>query len=111
MILLRDHARCRVCGREKRPGSAGAIYAAHILPKGQYPALRYELLNVLAMCYYHHMEWWHKNPTEAWEWLTTELGEGAVARLRLWSKTRKKADRGAERLYLTAERDRLARVA
>lgn len=47
----------------------GGLQDNHILPKSHYPSLRYDILNHVALCYRHHIYWWHKSPLEAIEWL------------------------------------------
>jgi hypothetical protein len=30
--------------------------------------MRFDLQNIKTLCFYCHIEWWHKEPTEAVEW-------------------------------------------
>jgi 5-methylcytosine-specific restriction endonuclease McrA len=60
------HPDCVVCG--KRPLRQRDSQASHLLPKSQYPGLRYELGNVFHCCSRCH-SWWHNNPIEAYLWL------------------------------------------
>lgn len=62
-VLERDGHACVRCGKTQ------GLAASHILPKGRYPRLRFELLNLLTMCTGCHIFWWHKNPIEAKQWL------------------------------------------
>lgn len=100
IVLARDHHRCRRCGNQSSPGRGGALQSAHIFPKGQYPGLRWELSNLLALCYRCHIHWWHKNPIEAREWIEFHLGTKELERLRLLAQTRRRTDRKALQLYL-----------
>lgn len=76
-VLLRDNNRCRWCGGNSN------LQAAHIFPKGTYPKMRYNLNNVLTLCYRCHFHKWHKNPIEAGEWIRQELGLDSYNQLRL----------------------------
>ena len=38
---------------------------SHVLSIGAYPALRFDIFNVLPMCSRHHIWWWHDEPTES----------------------------------------------
>ena len=70
------------------------------MPKGQYPALPHDPMNVMTMCHRCHFFWWHKNPLDAWEWLRETMGDGLVVSLRLAAQTRSKVDKATERVYL-----------
>ena len=61
LVVVRDK-RCLKCGGTKR------LSASHIYPKGSYPHLQWNPRNVKALCYFHHLHWWHKNPLEASAW-------------------------------------------
>lgn len=66
LVMARDR-RCTRCGKTDR------LQAAHILPKGKYPRLRFELLNVVAMCVGCHLYFWHRDPLEARDWFNDEF--------------------------------------
>lgn len=100
IVLLRDDFRCQRCHAAGKRGPGGQLHVAHVMPKGQYPAMRHELKNVMLMCYRCHMHWWHKNPAEAMLWLENLKGEQFVNWLRMTAHTRKKVDKAALRLYL-----------
>lgn len=57
---------CVVCG--KQPRRQKDSQASHILPKSEYPQLRYELDNIFHCCSRCHL-WWHTNPIDAYHWL------------------------------------------
>lgn len=107
VVLARDGFRCQWCERNARPGRGGGLEVAHVLPKGAYPALRHDLENVVLLCHRCHHYRWHRNPVAAWEWITELRGEEWLRRLRLWARTRHHVDRGAVRLYLEAELEKL----
>ena len=102
LVLARDGHRCRKCGKEASPGRGGALQSAHILPKGQYPALRWELDNLLVLCYRCHLHWWHKSPIDAWMWVRSEIGAEKLERLRTIGLARSRTDRKALRIYLSS---------
>jgi hypothetical protein len=84
LVMHRD----KVC---QRCGSSKSLAAAHLLPKGTYPRLRFELLNVIALCYRDHMEFAHKNPIEFMAWLEQKFpGRGEL--LRIMARTSAKID-------------------
>lgn len=62
-VTLRDGQKCVVCGKKMR-----GLNLSHIFPRGQYPRLEFEPLNVFLQCPKHHLFWWHKNPIEAADW-------------------------------------------
>jgi hypothetical protein len=31
-------------------------------------SLAYDLENLKVLCYHHHINWWHKHPTESGQW-------------------------------------------
>lgn len=109
LVLLRDGFRCRKCGAGIKAGRGTALQAAHLFPKGQYPALRHEPLNVLTLCWNCHLGngGWHKNPLDSWEWVRETLGTAFVEHLRFLAQTRSKVDKAAVRLYLESELARL----
>jgi 5-methylcytosine-specific restriction endonuclease McrA len=105
IVLYRDGHRCRKCGLGKRPGRGGGLQAAHIIPKGAHPALRYHLDNVILLhAYPCHLGWWHKDPVAAVAWARSVLGNAHIDRLELLARIhgRSKGDRAATRIYLEA---------
>lgn len=104
IILVRDGFRCVWCLKDAqgRGGKKVVLQAAHVLPKGAYPALRHELLNVITLCWRCHMIRWHRNPADAWAWFVKKYGEAYVQHLRLLADTRTKVDKQALKLYLQA---------
>ncbi len=63
-------ARDRVC---LRCGGTGAPTPFHIKPKGKFPRLRFELLNVIRVCWPCHRYHWHDDPIGGREWLEDKL--------------------------------------
>jgi 5-methylcytosine-specific restriction endonuclease McrA len=77
--LIRDfirkkyHNRCCKCGK-KISGQDSQV--SHIVPKGNGASWRrFDLDNVLLMCYSCHINWWHKSPTEAGKWFSKKYPE------------------------------------
>ena len=84
-VLLRDGNTCRRCGAGKKSGRGGGIQAAHILPKGTWRSMRYDMENGIALCASCHIYGkgaWHKDPDAAIRWATKHLGKNFIARLR-----------------------------
>ena len=102
LVLARDGPRCRKCHAESKPGRGGALQSCHILPKGSYPALRWELDNLITMCWSCHLgpRGWHKNPIEAAKWIEAEIGAEKLERLRVVGLSRTRTDKKALRIYL-----------
>lgn len=107
VVLLRDGYRCQRCNNGKRPGRGGALQAAHIKPKGHYPALRYVLENVVCLCASCHCYGpgaWHKDPTAAAAWAVGHFGAEYLERLETLAQYRKQGRQRFEpvltKLYL-----------
>lgn len=71
-IAKRDNNTCVVC---KKNLDGCNKHVSHIFPQRQYPRLSFEPTNGVLMCFHHHLNWWHKNPVEATEWLKEEYPE------------------------------------
>jgi 5-methylcytosine-specific restriction endonuclease McrA len=99
------YGRCMKCGR------ATWLQVSHIEPKGQYPAMRWDIDNALPLCAPCHLFWWHKNPGEAYLWSVEVLGQEKRDELSQRAKIRKQAgakpDPRAVLLYLKQKRKEL----
>lgn len=94
VMLVQRGNRCLRCGSQP-------VQAAHIMPKGQYPHLRWRPDNVIPLCWRCHMTFWHKNPVEAGFWIVSVLGVAEMDRLRMLATgPHGKADRMATLLWL-----------
>jgi uncharacterized protein with PIN domain len=51
------------------------LEVSHVLPKGRYQGLRYDLMNVLALCGGCHRWFWHDNPTASARWFEENYPE------------------------------------
>jgi 5-methylcytosine-specific restriction endonuclease McrA len=68
-IKKRDHNTCWHCGKIY---DGSGLHASHILPKGQYPNYEFCSWNLKSLCMHCHLQWWHKNPLMATEWLRNQ---------------------------------------
>ena len=85
LVLARDSYVCVRCN------GTNVLAAAHILPKGHYPRLRFELLNVISLCYRDHMHFAHRDPVGFTAWLE-EKYPGRIEQLRIMAATARKID-------------------
>jgi len=68
---LDDLARKVIKARDKvcvRCGKTLNLQVAHVLPKGKYTRLRWELDNLLLLCWYCHFIFAHRNPLMFTDW-------------------------------------------
>ena len=68
----RDNYICVKCGKKVEGMNA---HGSHIYNEGTYRSMSADSDNILTMCYYCHINWWHKNPLEASEWFRTKYPE------------------------------------
>ena len=73
-VLKRDKNRCQKCGKYVEKQNA---HISHVVPKSKGYALRWDLKNLKVLCFHCHINWWHKNPMEAWEWFRIKFPERA----------------------------------
>lgn len=85
MVLERDGYACLWCGATK------LLHAAHILPKGKYPRLRFEPENILTLCVGCHLIKAHKDPLAFAAWLHRER-PGLYDRLLVLAAVARKVD-------------------
>jgi len=71
---------CLMCGR------TDTLAPSHIYPQGRYQRMKWDLSNVIALCYQHHIHWWHKNPLEASAWIKKTLPASRLAKLKKMSQ-------------------------
>ncbi len=74
IVIARDK-RCLRCGKTER------LAGAHIKSVGSYPNMRFDLDNMICLCYACHIHWWHKEPLDAVKWITILKGEDFMNRL------------------------------
>ena len=79
-VLLREFSQ-RIRNRDQHclkggpagVGCGGPLQCSHILPIGSYPSIALHPKNAIALCYKHHLHWWHKDPISAIVWLSLSL--------------------------------------
>lgn len=97
VITTRDKV-CVRCGKTE------GLAVAHCYPKGRYTRMRWELDNLLLLCYACHICWWHRNPIEAGQWFKDKFPDRYLwLRRRSQINDKSKIDYLAQELYLTAE--------
>ena len=71
--LIRE--RDKVCQvGNKFGGCGGVLQCSHIHSVGAYKNLQFHPTNAAALCFRHHLFWWHKNPAESGMWIREFLG-------------------------------------
>ena len=71
-VKKRDNYTCQYCGLKV----AGTnCHASHVFPVGSHGKLQFDPMNLKVLCYHHHINWWHKHPTEAGEWFKKTFPE------------------------------------
>jgi 5-methylcytosine-specific restriction endonuclease McrA len=61
-----------ICQHTGQKVSGSNAHASHIIPKSLGLRFLFDLDNLKTLCYHSHINWWHKNPVEAAEWLEKE---------------------------------------
>lgn len=100
LVVARDGGKCLKCGGTDR------LAAAHIFSKGPYARLRFELLNVLTLCYRCHIHWAHKSPHDFVAWIE-RMWPGREMMLRQMIATAPKLDLKLLRIGLQIEVSKL----
>lgn len=72
IVSIRDNDTCQKCG-ERVYGSNR--HRSHVIPVSAGNKLAFDPINMKILCYHHHINWWHKNPTEASEWFKAKFPE------------------------------------
>ena len=85
IIMERDHNECQRCGNLHQ------LQAAHLLSKARRPRLRFELLNVIALCKGCHLYFAHKDPIGFTDWLQHKY-PGRIEALKLMAATAGRTD-------------------
>jgi 5-methylcytosine-specific restriction endonuclease McrA len=72
-VRKRDKNSCCKCGK---PIKGSNSQPSHIVPKGNGASLRrFDPENILLMCTYCHLHWWHKDPLAAAKWFRKKYTE------------------------------------
>ena len=82
---LRDGFCCQKCGQRVDGSNA---QPSHVLSKGAYKHLRWEVDNVKTLCCPCHIFWWHKEPMEAKDWFIGKFPERWERLQKMKNKTR-----------------------
>lgn len=75
----RDSYICKRCGVVHK-----AVHAAHIFSRSNL-ATRWDLENIITLCYFCHIMWSHRQPLEFAEWIKEKIG------VKKYNKLRKKS--------------------
>ena len=65
IVKIRDKFTCQKCFKVVEGSNC---HASHVIPVSAGNKLRWDEKNLKVLCYHHHINWWHKNPTESGEW-------------------------------------------
>ena len=68
----RDDYICQKCLKKVEGANA---HGSHIYNEGRYRNLATDPRNILCLCYFCHINWWHKAPLEASEWFNNKYPE------------------------------------
>lgn len=72
VVRTRDGNVCQHC---EKWVEGSARHVSHVIPVSAGMKLRWDPLNMKILCYHCHINWWHKNPMEAYEWFSTTFPE------------------------------------
>ena len=68
----RDKYICQKCGKECVGADA---HGSHVLNVGTHKNMELDPSNIKCLCYYHHMNWWHKDVMYASKWFKGKFPE------------------------------------
>ena len=69
-IKKRDNNICQKCGKKVELQNC---HASHVIPASRDWRLAFNDINLKVLCYYDHINWWHKHPIEAWKWFVDKF--------------------------------------
>jgi len=98
-VRLRDDLTCQRCGKKKIHG--WKMEVAHHYSRAM-KSVRWDLDNVVLLCFNCHYLWGHQNPNEFSEWWKQRLGETKYQMLQL-RKSGGKPDLWLTKMYLQQE--------
>jgi len=70
IIKLRDNYTCQYCCKQ---ATGAGMHASHVIPKSSGIRLRWDINNGKALCFYHHRQCWHMDPTEFGPWFISKF--------------------------------------
>lgn len=65
IVRQRDGNICQHCGKFVEGSNR---HVSHVIPVSAGNKLRWDVMNMKILCYHCHINWWHKNPIDAYEW-------------------------------------------
>lgn len=72
VVKIRDKHTCQKCGKKVEGTNC---HASHVIPVSRDGRMAFEPLNMKVLCYHHHINWWHKHPTESGKWFAEKFPE------------------------------------
>jgi len=69
-VKTRDNYTCQRCGKKLEKSNC---HASHIFPVSKGLMWAYDPENIITLCFHCHINFWHKNPTEAYLWFVTNF--------------------------------------
>ena len=72
ITLAKDYAKARdnyVCYKCQERTEGRNCHGAHVIPETRSQWLACDPLNIITLCYQHHL-WWHESPAESGVWYT-----------------------------------------
>ena len=83
----RDMYICQRCAEREDKETEPNVHnhAAHIFSRNNF-STRWNLKNLITLCYYCHIYWAHRNPAEFVSWVRNKIGEDIYKELEKESK-------------------------
>ena len=103
IVRIRDQQTCQRCGKQKKHG--WKMEVAHFFSRAN-KCVRWDLDNVVLLCFNCHYLWGHQNPNEFSQWFSERLGTTKFTMLKL-RKEGSKPDFWGFKMYLDQELKKL----
>lgn len=62
-----------ICQKTKQFVDGSNAHASHVIPKSLGLRFLFDIRNMKCLSYHSHINWWHKDPVAAEQWLKSEL--------------------------------------
>lgn len=72
VVRQRDGNVCQHCGKHVEGSNR---HVSHVIPVSAGNKLRWDVMNMKILCYHCHINWWHKNPMDAYAWFSDKYPE------------------------------------
>ena len=72
IVKERDNYTCQRCGEKLKDSNC---HGSHVIPVSAGLRWAYDPENIIVLCFRHHINWWHKNPTESGQWFKDKFPE------------------------------------